>query len=41
MYEIKLKPCPFCGGTAGAIGDGAFDEDLGQMLGMRRRNFPL
>lgn len=27
MEEIKLKPCPFCGGTAGAIGDGAFDED--------------
>lgn len=27
MEEIELKPCPFCGGTAGAIGDGAFDED--------------
>ena len=27
MEKTKLKHCPFCGGTAGAIGDGAFDED--------------
>lgn len=27
MDEIKLKSCPFCGGTAGTIADGVFDED--------------
>lgn len=26
MDEIKLKLCPFCGGEAAAIWNGAFDE---------------
>ena len=26
MDEIKLKPCPFCGGEAAAIWNGAFNE---------------
>lgn len=27
MREAKLKPCPFCGGKAAAIWNGAFDKD--------------
>lgn len=27
MDEFKLKPCPFCGGTAGTIGDSVVEED--------------